>query len=464
MKRLMTVLKKLTDFFNLQRSHSPQQKAWSVACCNTTIPCCPITTATKNFIGNTKDDSAHAGSFFLPEYKKSHFILQKEFLTMKPLTCNRPANFSFAIKGNTTALIVPIGNTAKHTNHAALNIQTASFFLTTIMNRMRKSLHKTGIFGLAFLIANLFLGGIAFSQPVVVTNPASPWTVPAGVASIKVEVWGGGGGGGGANGGWNTTRGGGGGGGGAYNVATFSVTPGHTFNITIGNGGTPGLGGFSPADGGQGGTTTVSGIDGNVSATGGNGGITGVGSNGSGGTGATGAHNGGNGGTSTGNGAGGGGGAGNNGNGTDGDNAATGAGGAGNPNSAPYIGGTGGAFRTNDGAGNDGPALVPGGGGGGGRATWFASHNGATGGAGQVVITYTVCPTISASATKNDVKCFNTSTGEIVVSGSGGTSPYTFSINNGTTYQASGTFSNLPAGTYKIRVKDANGCESKPVQ
>ena len=28
-----------------------------------------------------------------------------------------------------------------------------------------------------------------FAQ-VVVTNPTSPWTVPAGVTSIKVEVWG----------------------------------------------------------------------------------------------------------------------------------------------------------------------------------------------------------------------------------------------------------------------------------
>ena len=76
----------------------------------------------------------------------------------------------------------------------------------------------------------------------------------------------------------------------------------------------------------------------------------------------------------------------------------------------------------------------------------------------------TACPTITASATKNDVQCFNTSTGQIIVSGSGGTAPYTFSINNGTNYQATGTFNNLPVGNYQIRVKDANGCESKPVQ
>jgi hypothetical protein len=95
------------------------------------------------------------------------------------------------------------------------------------------------------------------------------------------------------------------------------------------------------------------------------------------------------------------------------------------------------------------------------------------------VVTWTVpCPTITASATKNDVSCFNTSTGVITITGSGGASPYSFSIDNVTNYNAtvvagasyvpinatSGKFINLPIGTYKIRVKDNNGCESKPVQ
>jgi hypothetical protein len=89
-----------------------------------------------------------------------------------------------------------------------------------------------------------------------------------------------------------------------------------------------------------------------------------------------------------------------------------------------------------------------------------------------------VCPTITASATKNDVSCFNTSTGVITITGSGGASPYSFSIDNITNYNAtvvagasyvpinatSGKFINLPIGTYKIRVKDNNGCESKSVQ
>lgn len=90
----------------------------------------------------------------------------------------------------------------------------------------------------------------------------------------------------------------------------------------------------------------------------------------------------------------------------------------------------------------------------------------------------TSCGTITASATKNDVTCFNTSTGVITITGSGGTSPYTFSIDNGSNFNAttiggasyvpinatSGKFINLPVNSYKIMVQDANGCKSKSVQ
>jgi hypothetical protein len=53
--------------------------------------------------------------------------------------------------------------------------------------------------------------------------------------------------------------------------------------------------------------------------------------------------------------------------------------------------------------------------------------------------------------------CYNGSNGAIVVSGSGGTSPYTYS-KDGTNYQSSGTFSTLPTGSYTLYVKDTNGC------
>lgn len=65
------------------------------------------------------------------------------------------------------------------------------------------------------------------------------YTVPQGVNSITVEVWGGGGGGASTyNGG-----GGGGGGGGGYGKQTVSVVPGTTYNITIGKGGSAGSAG-----------------------------------------------------------------------------------------------------------------------------------------------------------------------------------------------------------------------------
>lgn len=44
-----------------------------------------------------------------------------------------------------------------------------------------------------------------------------------------------------------------------------------------------------------------------------------------------------------------------------------------------------------------------------------------------------------------------------MASGSGGTLPYTFSI-NGSVYQSSGTFSNLAAGFYTVYIKDARDC------
>lgn len=48
--------------------------------------------------------------------------------------------------------------------------------------------------------------------------------------------------------------------------------------------------------------------------------------------------------------------------------------------------------------------------------------------------------------------------GEVVASASGGTGPYTYSI-DGITYGASTTFSGLCSGNYTIYVKDANGDE-----
>ena len=56
--------------------------------------------------------------------------------------------------------------------------------------------------------------------------------------------------------------------------------------------------------------------------------------------------------------------------------------------------------------------------------------------------------------------CWDSINGSITISPGGGTGTYTYSINNGATYQSSATFTNLSSSTYSIRVKDSNGCES----
>jgi hypothetical protein len=86
-------------------------------------------------------------------------------------------------------------------------------------------------------------------------------------------------------------------------------------------------------------------------------------------------------------------------------------------------------------------------------------------------VVVTVHPSPVASTNVTGVTCYAGADGAIHITATGGTSPYTFSINNGATYPGSGaseyTFTGLTAGSgYKIRVKDNIGCESPvcPVQ
>jgi len=69
----------------------------------------------------------------------------------------------------------------------------------------------------------------------------------------------------------------------------------------------------------------------------------------------------------------------------------------------------------------------------------------------------------TAVAGQSNPLCYQTTNGTIVITATGGSGSYSYSIDNGTNYQASNTF-NVGAGVYKIRARDSNGCESKFVQ
>lgn len=92
-----------------------------------------------------------------------------------------------------------------------------------------------------FLFFLLLAFSFGFGQTTItLDNPgAGTWTVPAGVTSIKVEVWGGGGGGQAAKG----AAGGGGSGGNYVRKNAISVIPGTTYNIFVGSGGASGSNG-----------------------------------------------------------------------------------------------------------------------------------------------------------------------------------------------------------------------------
>ncbi|MBL0134203.1 MAG: hypothetical protein IPP79_09405 [Chitinophagaceae bacterium] len=74
----------------------------------------------------------------------------------------------------------------------------------------------------------------------------------------------------------------------------------------------------------------------------------------------------------------------------------------------------------------------------------------------SISITITNSNGATVSATSTNSNCGNNN-GSIAATGTGGTSPYQFSI-DGTNFQASGNFNNLAAGTYTVTIKDANGC------
>ncbi len=61
-------------------------------------------------------------------------------------------------------------------------------------------------------------------------------------------------------------------------------------------------------------------------------------------------------------------------------------------------------------------------------------------------------------ASKTNVSCNGFSDGSIQVTAAGGTGAQQFSIDGGSTFQSTGIFSGLSAGTYSVLVRDAAGC------
>jgi len=72
---------------------------------------------------------------------------------------------------------------------------------------------------------------------------------------------------------------------------------------------------------------------------------------------------------------------------------------------------------------------------------------------------------ISTIATHIDESCSSTADGSITVTSSGGTAPYSYSLDNIDFSNTTGVFNGLSAGNYTIYVRDSNNCEdSSPIQ
>jgi len=75
----------------------------------------------------------------------------------------------------------------------------------------------------------------------------------------------------------------------------------------------------------------------------------------------------------------------------------------------------------------------------------------------NVIVTEPTAVAITSVISTNTL-CHNTTDGTISITATGGTGAYSYSIDNGSTWQASGVFNNLPAANYTVVVKDANEC------
>ena len=127
------------------------------------------------------------------------------------------------------------------------NMKDSTHFFSMKLNSMFSSV-KT-----LFIVLVLLMGNCAWGQTNQDFSTAgqTTWTVPAGVTSVRVEVWGGGGG---ATGRISTSYSGAGGGGGTYaRKVSFAVTAGDVLYVQVGDGGSGTTAGSNKTanDGGQ---------------------------------------------------------------------------------------------------------------------------------------------------------------------------------------------------------------------
>jgi len=78
---------------------------------------------------------------------------------------------------------------------------------------------------------------------------------------------------------------------------------------------------------------------------------------------------------------------------------------------------------------------------------------------GLEIITDAPSPLIQ-SITETNINCNGASNGQIIINSNGGTGAIQYSIDNGSTFQPSGTFTNLSPGTYDVVISDANNCST----
>jgi len=74
----------------------------------------------------------------------------------------------------------------------------------------------------------------------------------------------------------------------------------------------------------------------------------------------------------------------------------------------------------------------------------------------SITIIKSACTPLSFTSQLTNPTCFGGTNGSVIIHASGGTRPYTFSI-NGTDYFNDSTFTNLAAGTYTLYTKDNSG-------